>query len=125
MAYKTINWKDHVVEHPLRRSIKETESGLYIVKPEVGETIQKGTKQSAQNFNHMDEGILDSHIAAQIMLQSQLHASDSFNKKLDEYEASEATYEDIQDLVGEIWDAPYQPPRPEEASEEGIRGLFK
>lgn len=122
MAYKTINWKDHVVEHPLRRTIKEIEDGYYIVKPEVGEIIQKGTKQSAQNFNHMDEGILDAHIAAQIMLQNGLHGG---SNKQDYNEPSEATYEDIQNLVGEIWDAPYEPPRPEAASEDGIRGLFK
>lgn len=72
MSYKRINWKDHVVEFPLRRKITDNGDGTYNVKPDVGEIIQKGTKQSALNFNHMDEGILDAHLAVQLILQSGL-----------------------------------------------------
>lgn len=33
---------------------------------DTGELIQEGTKQSAGNFNNMEDGILDSHISAKI-----------------------------------------------------------
>lgn len=38
-----------------------------VVDAETGELIQEGTNQSAANFNNMEEGILDAHIAAALM----------------------------------------------------------
>ena len=41
---------------------------------ETGEIIQEGTDQSAANFNNMEEGISDAHIA-QALLMIAMHQS--------------------------------------------------
>ena len=43
--YEATNWKDHVVDQ------------------ETGDLIQKGTDQSAGNFNNMERGISDVSVA--------------------------------------------------------------
>lgn len=69
--YERIGWKNHVVQYPLRRKIEENGDDTYTVSPEPGEIIQQGTKQSAENFNHMDDGIFDIALAQKIYLQSE------------------------------------------------------
>lgn len=43
--YKNTNWRDHIVDE------------------DSGEVIQEGTDQSAANFNNMEKGIGDAHLA--------------------------------------------------------------
>lgn len=43
---------------------------------DTGELIQEGTKQSAGNFNKMEEGILDSHISAKLNMIALYQVSD-------------------------------------------------
>lgn len=45
-----------------------------VVDAETGEVIQEGTDQSAANFNNMEEGISDAHIA-QALLMIAMHQS--------------------------------------------------
>lgn len=66
--YKKINWKNHIVEYPLRRTIEDNSDGTYTVSPSPGEILQRGTKQSAENFNHMDDGIFDISMFTQFII---------------------------------------------------------
>ena len=43
---------------------------------ETGELIQEGTKQSAGNFNNMEDGILDSHVSAKLNMIALYQVSD-------------------------------------------------
>lgn len=48
--YKNTKWLDRVVD------------------AESGEVIQEGTDQSAANFNNMENGITDAHVAMSLMM---------------------------------------------------------
>lgn len=48
--YKNTQWRDKVVD------------------AETGEVIQEGTEQSAGNFNNMEHGITDAHIATALTM---------------------------------------------------------
>ena len=48
--YKRTKWQDRVVD------------------AETGEVIQEGTDQSAGNFNNMENGISDLHVATALMM---------------------------------------------------------
>lgn len=48
--YKPTNWLDHVED------------------ADTGELIQEGTEKSAGNFNNIEHGISDAHIAAAITM---------------------------------------------------------
>lgn len=48
--YKNTEWRDRVVD------------------AETGELVQEGTDQSAANFNNMEEGITDAHIAQALLM---------------------------------------------------------
>lgn len=39
-----------------------------VVDAESGEVIQEGTDQSAANFNNMENGITDAHVAMALMI---------------------------------------------------------
>ena len=65
--YKQTEWKDHVTQYPNRRKITDNGDGTQEVEKAQGEIIQQGTAQSATNFNNEENGIQDSHIAAQIL----------------------------------------------------------
>ena len=61
--YRTTAWQDHVTEHPHRRKLVPVSDGVYDLEKDQGEILRQGTPQSATNFNHMEHGILDAHIA--------------------------------------------------------------
>ena len=48
--YKNTKWLDRVVD------------------TETGEVVQEGTDQSAANFNNMEDGITDAHVAAALTM---------------------------------------------------------
>lgn len=57
--YTPTNWRDHVVD------------------ADTGELIQEGTEKSAGNFNNMEHGISDVHVAAAItMIAASLNATE-------------------------------------------------
>ena len=61
--YQSLAWQDHVTEHPHRRKLVPVSDGVYDLEKDQGEILRQGTPQSATNFNHMEHGILDAHIA--------------------------------------------------------------
>ncbi|MBQ9349158.1 MAG: hypothetical protein IJT94_17770 [Oscillibacter sp.] len=62
-VYQPIIWQDHVTEHPHRRKLIEVSEGVYDLEKDQGEVFRQGTPQSATNFNHMERGIFDAHLA--------------------------------------------------------------
>ena len=55
MAYTPIDWQDHIMSDN-HFNIKENGDGTVSLTP-AGKVIQQGTPMSADNFNHMEEGI--------------------------------------------------------------------
>lgn len=115
ITYERINWKNHVVEYPLRRTIDDNGDGTYTVAPEPGEIIQQGTKQSAENFNHMDNGIFDVSLSQRIYLQC-----DRTEASTDKILVAEE--EDITDFLDDVIDPL---PMDEVATDDDILDLFR
>ena len=61
--YKATDWKDHVTEFPIRRTLVENPDGTVDVVKAQGELIQQGTPQSATNFTTIETGMVDAHLA--------------------------------------------------------------
>lgn len=59
--YEPTSWKDEVVENPYRYKETQNSDGSIEHVPYPGEVLQEGTEQSAKNFNHMEQGILEAH----------------------------------------------------------------
>ena len=59
--YEPTYWKDEVVENPYRYKETQNSDGSIEHVPYPGEVLQEGTEQSAKNFNHMEQGILEAH----------------------------------------------------------------
>lgn len=66
--YEAIKWYDHVTEHPHRRRITENGDGTVELEKDQGTILQQGTPQSATNFNRMETGIMDAHLATALLL---------------------------------------------------------
>ena len=58
-----------------------------VIDVESGETIQRGTPQSAKNFNNIESGVLDNQIASNLMLIaiSQLEANQVVEEKIETF----------------------------------------
>ena len=87
MAYKRTNWKDHVVERPRTYTEAANSDGSKTFTPAPGEVLQQGTPQSATNFNHMENGIHDAHVAEAIFMQAKMHQQEEVERRLGEHDA--------------------------------------
>lgn len=58
-----------------------------VIDVESGETIQRGTPQSAKNFNNIESGVLDNQIASNLILIaiSQLEANQAVEEKIETF----------------------------------------
>ena len=61
MNYEKIGWKDYISERPGTFREVQNQDGTVTHVPEEGEVLQEGTPVSANNLNHMDEGIYDAN----------------------------------------------------------------
>lgn len=69
MSYNArINWKDHVVQRPRTYTETTNGDGSKTYTPAPGEVLQRGTPQSATNFNQMEEAIQHLSIAFDMLL---------------------------------------------------------
>lgn len=66
-GYEPEHWLDHVAEFPGRWKIKQVGENLVVLERAEGQTIQQGTPQSASRFNHMEMGILEATLMAQLL----------------------------------------------------------
>ena len=57
MSYVKTNWKDHVLSNN-NYTLKNNTDGTYSINP-AGEIVQQGTPMSADNFNHLEQGVYD------------------------------------------------------------------
>lgn len=55
--YEKINWKDHIVESPFTFVQTVNPNGTVSLEPQQGEILQQGTPVSANNLNHLEEGV--------------------------------------------------------------------
>lgn len=63
MAYEPTVWKNHILSSNTY-NISENSDGTVNISP-AGEVVQQGTKMSAENFNHMEQGIFDTSKSAE------------------------------------------------------------
>lgn len=66
-GYEPEHWLDHVAEFPGRWEIEQVGENLVVLKRAEGRIIQQGTPQSASRFNHIELGILESYLLAQLL----------------------------------------------------------
>ena len=64
--FQKLNWKDHISERPGTFKEVLNSDGTVTHIPEEGEVLQEGTPVSANNLNHMDEGIYKANKQAKI-----------------------------------------------------------
>lgn len=62
--YDLILWKNRRTEKSNTYSVKENEDGTITLTPVVGDIIEAGTSFNQQNMNHMDNGINEAMIIA-------------------------------------------------------------
>ena len=86
MGYKRTIWQDEVTEYPYRYKETDAGNGMINHEPKHGETIQQGTPQNATNFNNMEVGVEDSHLAESIFLQYYIGREDKVDRRLDEHD---------------------------------------
>ena len=82
--YGMTPWKDEVVQYPYRYKETQNSDGTVEHEPSPGTVMEQGTPQSATNFNHMENGIHDVHVAAAIFMQYQMHYVEAREKEVDE-----------------------------------------
>lgn len=84
--YNPTVWQDEVVQYPYRYTETANGDGTIDHTPAPGTVMKQGTPQSATNFNHMENGIHDSHLAEAIWLQYQMHKEQIVDQRLDEHD---------------------------------------
>lgn len=78
--YDLILWKNRRTEKSNTYSVKENEDGTITLTPVVGEVIEAGTSFNQQNMNHMDNGINEAMIIANMgIIQLRQHQKELEN----------------------------------------------
>ena len=85
--YGMTPWKDEVVQYPYRYKETQNSDGTVEHEPSPGTVMQEGTPQSATNFNHMENGIHDAHVAEAIFMQAKMHQQEEVERRLGEHDA--------------------------------------
>ena len=68
--YEKHKWQDRAVEYPNRyREVQENDGTVTHIK-EPGRVIQEGTPMTAENFNHMEEGIFANSLLVAMVAQA-------------------------------------------------------
>ena len=65
--YDWTKWLDHVTDPSNTYTIHDNGNGTYTIAL-TGTVMQQGTPQDQSHFNNMEEGIVDAHIAAALLL---------------------------------------------------------
>lgn len=63
MAYRRTHWKDHAVKRPRTYTMATNSDRSVTLTPAPEEIMQKGTPQSATNFNNIEEGLQHTSVA--------------------------------------------------------------
>lgn len=66
-GYEPEHWLDHVVEYPNRWEYEQVGENTVQAKRAEGQIIQQGTLQSASRFNHLELGVLEAYLLAQLL----------------------------------------------------------
>ena len=64
--YNILSWKDHVITPNNTYTVTNNADGSISITPK-GNVIQQGTNFSAENFNNMEIGIFDAHLANKLL----------------------------------------------------------
>lgn len=65
--YEWTKWQDHVTTHPNMFKVVDNGDGTWTITP-AGDVMQQGTPQDQVRFNNIENGIVDAHIAIQLLL---------------------------------------------------------
>ncbi len=75
--YEPKLWQDHVTEFEDRYTESRNDDGTITHTPVEGEIFQRGTPQSAENFNRMEDGISNAGELAALMAVAAIHQQQS------------------------------------------------
>lgn len=67
--YNLTLWKDHVTTRSGYYTITDNGDGTYKIEP-AGTVMQQGTPQDQVNFNNIESGIFDAHVAIGLLLNA-------------------------------------------------------
>ena len=84
--YDLKRWFDRVVQYPYRYKETTNSDGTIEHVPSPGDVLADGTPQSGTNFNHMEDGIMDAHLAKSIFLQFWIHRNEEIEEHLTEHD---------------------------------------
>jgi len=65
--YEWTKWQDHVTTHPNMFKVVDNGDGTWTITP-AGDVMQQGTPQDQVRFNNIENGIVDAHIAINLLL---------------------------------------------------------
>lgn len=85
--YDRVNWQDYEVQYPNRRKVTDRGDGTVDIVSSPGTVFNLGTAQCADTFGAMDDGIMDIHASAQLMLWYFKHRDDEVHDRLDGHDA--------------------------------------
>ena len=71
--FKWITWLDHVTQYEDRYTESRNDDGTITHTPVEGEVLQQGTPQNADNFNHMEDGIVNAGELAALLAIGAIH----------------------------------------------------
>lgn len=84
--YERTYWVDETDQYEDRFTETVNEDGTITHKKITGEVYIEGTPQSSKNFNNMESGIQDAHIAHALVQQAFRHLSWDHEKRIDDLE---------------------------------------
>ncbi|HOQ07225.1 MAG TPA: hypothetical protein PLP87_05370 [Clostridiales bacterium] len=65
--YNWTKWQDHVTDPANRFNVVDNGDGTWTITP-AGTVMQQGTPQDQVRFNNIENGIVDAHMAIQLLL---------------------------------------------------------
>lgn len=65
--YNWTKWQDHVTDPANRFNVVDNGDGTWTITP-AGDVMQQGTPQDQVRFNNIENGIVDAHMAIQLLL---------------------------------------------------------
>ena len=83
--YEWKKWLNHVTQFTNRYRETPNEDGTITHEPVEGEVLQPGTPQSAENFNHLEDGISNAGELAALLAVERIHLQ-----------------QEIKDIAGEV-----------------------
>lgn len=91
MPYIRTKWQDHVVQNPRTYSEVTNANGTVTLNPAPGEVLQRGTAQSATNFNNIEDALQALYVAFDMLSTINYALYRAQQKQIENLETATAT----------------------------------